>query len=95
MVEGARDGGGTGGRGVWKCGGVVMACSGDGHGVGGGRGVWWHGGHGSGGIVVAAGAPRHSVVMVTWWWWQLVSSLLVMINRKFERKLPGHEQPEH
>ena len=25
MVEGARDGGGTGGRGVWKCGGVVTA----------------------------------------------------------------------
>ena len=67
-IEGARDGGGTGGRGVWKRGGVVMACSGDGHGVGGGRGVWWHGGHGGGGIVVATGAPRHGVVMVMWWW---------------------------
>ena len=66
-VEGARDGGGTGGRSVWKRGGVVMACGGDGHGVGGGRGVWWRDGHGGGGIVVA-GAPRHGVVMVTWWW---------------------------
>ena len=40
-------------------------------------------------VVVACG---QGCSMWWWWWWRLVSSLLVMINRNFERKLPGHER---